>query len=216
MDAHNPWTREERRMLDRMRHPGAVQDFLDSIAYSTDRFARCPRRVLHDRRANCWDGALLAAAALRRAGRPPAVVDLRAVRDDDHVVAVFRQGGFFGAVAKSNCSGLRWREPVYRTLRELVMSYFDDYFNTERERTLRSYSGLFDLSRLDAEEWMTSDAPLDAIAARLDAARHHPLLSTEQSRRLRLVDARAYRAGMLEADDAGLFHAPPRRRRARD
>src|SRR5512141_1033501 len=120
--------------------PEAIQRFLDETPYSSEGRYRCPRSVLRDRRAHCLDGALLAAWALRRLGDPPLIVDLRAVRDDDHVITIFRRRGRIGAIAKSNVVGLRFREPVYRSLRELVMSYFELYYNTDGEKTLRSYS----------------------------------------------------------------------------
>jgi hypothetical protein len=204
------WTAAERAEWAKLRAPYDVQRFLDAVPYSTDHFARCPRRVLADRKAHCWDGALFGAAALRQQGLPPLVLDLRAVRDDDHVIVVYQRRGFWGALAKSNCSGLRWREPIYRSLRELAASYFEDYFNVEHERTLRSYSGAFDLSRFDALDWEFRDEPLEHISSRLDAARHYPLLDARQVRELQGVDDRTYAAGMLGSDEAGLFKPEPK------
>lgn len=198
-------TASERRLLARLDRPERVQAFLDRIPYSTDHCYRSPRRVLRDGRAHCFDGALFAAAALRHAGFPPLVVDLRAVRDDDHVIAVFRRDRHLGAVAKSNMSGLRWREPIHRSLRELVLSYFDDYFSVEGRRTLRSYSRPLDLDTLPFD-WTTCDERLDEVATKLDALPHRPLLTPAMSRRLLPVDRRSFDAGMLGADDAGLYH----------
>ncbi len=200
-------TASERRQLARLDRPERIQAFLDRIPYSTDPCYRSPRRVLRDRRAHCFDGALFAAAALRHAGFPPLVVDLRAVRDDDHVIAVFRRDRHFGAVAKSNMSGLRWREPIHRSLRELVLSYFDDYFSVEGRRTLRSYSRPLDLDTLPFD-WTTDDERLDEVATRLDALPHRALLTPAMARRLLPVDRRSFDAGMLGADDAGLYHPP--------
>ncbi|HEX8984762.1 MAG TPA: hypothetical protein VF767_05000, partial [Bryobacteraceae bacterium] len=119
--------------LRRLKTPEKVQRFLDcEVGYNKEPggpTCRSPRRVLRDRVAHCLEGALFGAAALRVQGRPPLLVDLEAVRDDDHVLAVFRERGLWGAVAKSNYAGLRYREPVYRTLRELAMSYFEQYYN---------------------------------------------------------------------------------------
>ena len=127
----------ETRVLKALKTPEKIQRFLDTeIAYNKEPDGdtiRSPRRVLRDRLAHCLEGALLAAAALRVQGFPPLLLDLEAVRDDDHVLAVFKQHGHWGAIAKSNYSGLRFREPVYRSLRELVMSYFEHYFNVPRE-----------------------------------------------------------------------------------
>ena len=119
-----------------------------------------PRRVLRERTAHCLEGAVFAAAALRVLGFPPLLLDLEAVQDTDHVVAVFRSRAHWGAIAKSNFSGLRYREPVYRSVRELVMSYFDGYINLRGDRTLRAYSRPVDLARFDRPRpgWMTTEA----------------------------------------------------------
>jgi hypothetical protein len=195
--------------LSRLRSPASIQELLDGIPYSTEPIYRAPLRALADRRAHCLDGALLAACALERLGDPPLLVDLRAVRDDDHVIAVFRRRGRLGALAKSNVVGLRFREPIYRTLRELCMSYFELYFNTDGEKTLRAFSTPLDLRRFDRPrgglDWRRSDGAVDAIVRRLDEARHFPLLTPAMVRALAPVDERSYRAGMLGADAAGLF-----------
>lgn len=186
--------------------PRAIQDFLDETPYSTDPFYRSPLRVLRDRRAHCVDGALFAASALRRLGHPPLVVDLVAVRDDDHVIAVFRVEGCWGAVAKSNTVGLRYREPVYRTLRELAMSYFEVYFNLEAEKSLRSYSVPLDLSAFDALRWETHDDALeDRVVARMYRIRHHRLLTPAQEARLAPVDRKTFDGNLLGADWDGLW-----------
>ena len=149
-------TAGERAAPDGLSTPRAVQDFLDGCAYSSDPFYRCPLRVLRERRAHCFDGALFGAAALRRLGHPPALVDLRAVRDDDHVLAVYRVDGCWGAVAKSNFAGLRSREPIHRTLRELVLSYFEAYFNLKGQKTLRQFSPPLSLRQFDRLGWELS------------------------------------------------------------
>jgi hypothetical protein len=192
-------------MLDRLADPARIQAFLDRLSYSADPIYRCPRSVLRDRKAHCFDGALFAAAALRRLGHPPLLVDMRAVRDDDHIIAIFRRGEYIGAVAQSNYVGLRYREPVFRTLRELVLSYFEDFFNVDREKTLRAYSRPLDLSRFDALCWETSDEGLGVIASRLDTVRHFPLLSPRQAASLARADERSYRAGTLGINRAGLY-----------
>lgn len=201
------WTAEERALLASLRSTEQIQELLDATPYSTEPIYRSPRSVLRDRRAHCLDGALLAAAALRSLGDPPLIVDLRAVRDDDHVIAIFKRRGRVGAIAKSNVVGLRYREPVYRSLRELAMSYFDDYFNLEREKTLRSYSVPLDLRRWDRLSWMVRDEPIDAIVTRLDDARHHALLTPAMVKALAPVDRRSYDAGFMGADHAGLYGA---------
>jgi hypothetical protein len=184
-----------------------VQAFLDALPYTTDDQTRSPRRVMCERCAHCTEGAIFAAAALRFQGRPPLLLDLRAVNDDDHVVAVYREQGYVGAVAKSNFSGLRFREPIFRTYRELALSYFELYFNVLGEKTLRSYSRPLDLSRFDGHEWMTAEKDLEWVGERLDALPHYPLLDEEMARHLHPVDRRLYAAGLLGADPAGLYEA---------
>ena len=134
------FTAREFRTLCALRHPAGVQRALDAMPYHLAETAWSPRRVLAERTAHCLEGAIFAAAALRVLGFPPLLLDLEAVQDTDHVIAVYRADGHWGAIAKSNFSGLRCRAPVYRTLRELAMSYFEDYINLRGERTLRASS----------------------------------------------------------------------------
>jgi hypothetical protein len=196
---------ESRGVLLGLDSPPAIQALLDGVTYSADPFYRCPARVLRDRLAHCFDGALFAAAALRRLGDPPVLIDLYAERDDDHLLAVFRRGGRWGAVAKSNFVGLRYREPVYRSLGELVMSYFESFYNVAREKTLRGYTLPLDLRRCDRLDWMSSDDRLEEIADRLDRLRRVDLLTPAQVAALEPVDERTFRAGLQGANEAGLY-----------
>jgi hypothetical protein len=206
-----PWAPAERRLLTRLKTPLAIQLWLNALKYDADYRARSPRRVMRERKAACFDGAMFAAAALRELGHRPRLVDLRAWNDDDHVLAVFTENGRWGAVAKSNTTVLRYREPVYRSLRELVMSYFEVYFNTVGQKTLRSYSRPLDLARLDARGWQTDEQDLGWIGDRLDALEHLPVVTPEQVRRLAPADPDLVRAGFLGAVKAGLFQAKKRR-----
>jgi len=199
------WTKQEERALRPLTTPERIQRFLDGLAYRSEGEAVCPRKVLVERRAHCLDGAVFGAAALRRLGHPPALLDLRAVRDDDHVLAVYRVRGCWGAVAKSNFVGLRSREPVHRTLRELVLTYFEQYFNLEGEKTLREFSAPLRLARFDRLGWQFSDAAIPRLGERLDAVRHWRLLSRAQERRLGAVDARSMQGGMVGTDAAGVY-----------
>lgn len=199
------WTRKELSVLRRLNTPERVQRYLDDTPYNPESVYRCPRTVLGDRKAHCFDGALLAAAALRLQGHPPLLVDLRAVRDDDHVLTIYKRRGRWGAVAKSNCVGLRFREPIYLSLRELVMSYFDSYYNLKGERTLRSYSLPVNLKRFDRFQWMFSDTHLDRVADALDAAKHPPLMTPAMVKALSKMDERSFKAGLLGANQAGLY-----------
>jgi hypothetical protein len=152
-------TPSERQLLDGLNNPAKIQAFLNTLPYSEDHFYRYPLRVLRDRKAHCFDGALFAAMMLRRIGYPPLILELIPnERDDDHIVALFKQHTCWGAVAQSNFSGLRYREPVYRSLHELVMSYFEDHFNSAGEKTLRGYRGPINLKIFNRLDWMSSDS----------------------------------------------------------
>ncbi len=211
MADNGPWDAAERDILAELTSPWRIQEFLDSLPYTTDDQTRSPRRVLQDRCAHCTEGAIFVAAALRFHGRRPLILDLRAVNDDDHVVAIYRERGFIGAVAKSNFSGLRFREPIYRTYRELALSYFELYFNVLGEKTLRSYSRPLDLTRFDAQNWMTTVVDLEWVGDRLDASRHYPLIDQEMVRNLHRVDQRLYEAGLMGADPKGLYEPKSQR-----
>jgi len=194
-------TREEVKRYKAMRSPEGVQRFLDEqIQYDLEPAGpqcRSPRLTLESGVAHCMGGALLAAAALRVLGHEPLILDLESVRDDDHVLALFRsKEGLWGAVAKSNYAGLRYRAPVYRTLRELVMSYFEHYYNLSGERTLRAYSTRpVNLKRFDEIDWMTTDEPLWAIPNHLVEVAHTRLLPRSAERRLTRLDERSIAAG---------------------
>jgi hypothetical protein len=185
----------------RLTSPARIQKFLDEeIGYNLEPHGdTCysPRMVLREKVAHCMEGALLAAAALRMLGHPPLVVDLEAVRDSDHVLAVYRVDGRWGAVAKSDYSGLRSREPVYRTIRELTMSYFDHYFNPAGEKTLRTYSRPVNLARFDPSGWMTTEKEVWEIPNYLCEIPHTRILTKAIERRLAKMDDRLYKAGRL-------------------
>lgn len=149
------------------------------------------------------EGALLAATALRILGHPPLLLDLEAQRDDDHVVTLFRQDGLWGAIAKSNFCGLRYREPVYKNLRELAMSYFEHYFNARGERTLRGYSRPINLTQFDASGWMTSEDDPWHIPNYLTTITHTPLIPRKVVARLTPLDARLKAAGEFGMKKAG-------------
>lgn len=188
-------------VLRRLGKPEAIQRYLDEeIGYNLEPDGPCcysPRLVLRHGIAHCMEGAMLAAAALRRLGHPPLLMDLEAVRDDDHVLAIFRQQGHWGAIAKSNYSGLRYREPVYRTLRELAMSYFEHYFNLRGEKGLRGYAGPLRLARFDHMGWETAEEEPWAIPEYLTTIRHYPILSPGLQGRRYQADRRLFEAGRL-------------------
>lgn len=188
------------------RTPHDVQRFLDEVQYSSDPVYRSPRQVLADAKAHCVDGALLAAAALRRQGHRPLVVWIHAENDDGHLVALWRRSGLWGAVAKSNFAGLRFREPVFRTVRELMMSYFNDYFNTDGDRSMRSWTRPLDLARFDSLDWETSDERLpEIIDGALDRQPTIAVAPGAVLKRLAPVDARLLEANLLGSNAAGLY-----------
>src|SRR5215510_7955774 len=165
----------ELRTLRALKNPVGVQRFLDAMPYHLGLASWSPRVVLRQRTAHCLEGATFAAAALRVLGFPPLILDLEADQDTDHVIAVFKVRNHWGAVAKSNFTGCRYREPVYRTLRELALSYFHIYFNLRGERTLRRYSQPVNLSRFDRDSWMTSEEDIWFVANHLCEIPHKPL-----------------------------------------
>ena len=187
---------EDFRTLRALKTPVQIQKFLDALPYQYANTAWSPQRALRERKGHCLEGALLAAAALRVNGRPALLMDLEAVHDDDHVLAVYREGSLWGSIAKSNFAGLRFRAPVYRTLRELALSYFEHYYNLRGERTLRSYSRPVNLARLDSRGWMTSDEDVWCVPELLIAARHYPLFPHKVARTLPRLDRRSFEAGM--------------------
>jgi hypothetical protein len=184
-----------------------IQAFLDSIPYVGEDLNRSPSQVLQDRQAHCLDGGVFAAAALCRIGYPPLIVDLlpEPGTDDDHVLAVFKQHGLYGAVAKSNFVGLRYRDPVYRNLRELVMSYFEQFFNLQAKKTLRAYTRPLNLMQFNQYNWLWSEAGMEKISQRLYRLKPIPVLSPDSVTRLATVDERSYNAGLSGANYAGLF-----------
>jgi hypothetical protein len=192
------FTAAEQRKIRSLKNPYGVQKFLDAMPYHLADTFWSPRRVLAENTSHCFEGAMLAAAALRVLGYQPLVCDLEAEHDTDHVIAIFRVRGHWGAVAKSNYTGCRYREPVYRSLRELALSYFDVYFNLRRERTLRTFSVPVNLARFDRLDWMTTAKPLSFVAEHLFTVRHYRLITRSMAKSLHRLDDRSFRAGCVD------------------
>jgi hypothetical protein len=203
------WTPREQRVLDRLTRPEKIQAFLDGLAYNITDTTFSPRQVLARRQAHCMDGALFAAIALQQLGHAPALMDLRAVNDDDHVIAVFRERGRWGAVAKSNTTLLRYRDPVYRSLRELALSYFPMYFNVVGELSLHEYSRPFPLARL-SPEWIYATGDVSFIGQALDNTRHYPILDKHHLQSLPRAQKYLQDACFAGANPKGLYQARPR------
>jgi hypothetical protein len=197
----------QRTLLSSLTSPAKIQAFLDATPYSASDDNRSPLRVMQDHLAHCLDGGLFAAAALRRLGYPPLIIDLlpEPKIDDDHVLAVYNYRGCYGAVAKSNFSMLRYREPVFRSLRELVMSYFEVFFNVEGLKTLRGYSRPLHLSSFDWMDWEVNDRAADAVEKRLKKLRLIPVLAEGMASQLTPSDPLTYQAGMLGVNPDGLY-----------
>jgi hypothetical protein len=191
------FTQLELRQVRALKTPAGVQKFLDELPYNLSYTALSPKKVLHDQTASCLEGGIFGAAALRVLGFPPLIFDLEAEQDTDHVVAIFKVRGHWGAVAKSNFTGCRYREPVYRNLRELAMSYFNIYFNLRGERTLRRYSRPVNLARFDRLNWMTTEKPVWFIAEYLCEIPHISLLTPAMKKNLTRVDRRTLRGEMV-------------------
>lgn len=199
-------TAKEKNFLAGLDSPVKIQAFLSDTTYSEDHFYRCPLQVLRERKAHCFDGALFAAMALRRLGYQPLVVEIIPNdRDDDHMLALFKQYGCWGVVAQSNYAGLRYRDPVYRTIRELVMSYFEYYFNPLGEKTMRGYRGPMNLRVYDRLDWETSDAGLDELAEDMGRYRVRPVVTEEMIPGLAITDKRNLQVMLMGANIAGLF-----------
>ena len=199
------WTKDETSFLKTLSDADRIQGFLDSIDYNPVYECRSPRWVIKKRSAHCFEGALFAAAAMQFNGYKPLVVDLKAYNDDDHVITVFKEDGYWGAVAKSNFTSLRFREPVYRSLRELVMSYFDFYFNIAGDKSLRSYSHPLDLTMYEHRHWTTTDEDLEYIGDKLEKIRHYPVIDQKMIRNLKKASDIMLQAGMLGSNWDGLF-----------
>lgn len=185
-------TNEMVRVYKKLNRPWKVQDFLNDIKINFEEDGDThysPKKVLEFGKAQCMEGAGLAASIFRFHGGKPFVLDLRTkVGDVDHVVAVYEWGGFFGAISKTNHGVLRYRDPIYKNMRELALSYFHEYFLDTGEKTLREYSDLFDLSRFDDLYWETTDEYLWQIPQELDESKHFSLFDDRHAKSLRPAD----------------------------
>jgi len=203
-------TRAEFAVLRRLNTPRKIQAFLGGLKQNFEPdgdTCRPVRTVLRVKNAHCIEGAMLAACALWVHGEPPLVMDMRAVRDFDHVIALFRRNGRWGAISKTNGVALRWRDPVYRSLRELAMSYFHEYANRRDHKTLREYSVPYDLRRVDPGIWVTGEKDAWHVAEALEDIRHFRLLTRRQEKTLVRRDPFERRIGAL------LQYPKPRGRR---
>jgi hypothetical protein len=193
-------TKEESKLFSKLDTPRKIQDFLNSLGPNHEEeecICMSPRQVLRKKKAHCFEGALLAAAILWHHGQRPVLMDLQTTKDDhDHVVALFRQNGHWGALSKTRHAVLRYREPVYKTLRELAMSYFHEYFLDTGIKTLRAYSKPFNLTRY-GRGWITSEDDLWEIGSDLDDSPHVRILTPAMVKSLRKADPVEIKAGKI-------------------
>jgi hypothetical protein len=210
-DAMNPihskvvWSRRELSALRRLSTPDRVQSHLDQMAYRCESVYVPPIISFRENRAHCFDGALLAATALHTTSHSPRLIDLCATDDDDHVLCAYRYKGHWGAVAKSNFPGLRFREPIFRSVRELVLSYFENYFNLDGLKSLRRYSRPVILPDVDKLLWQTTHVGAERIVGVLEGAKHYDILAPRMSVKLRKVDSRFYASQMVGVDLKGAY-----------
>lgn len=200
-------SKQELEIISELHTPLAIQAYLDHTPYSTEDFNRTPVQVIQDKVAHCLDGAIFGAAALRALGYPALLVDIfpEPGTDDDHVLAIFKQNGCFGAIAKSNFPGLRLREPIHRTIRELVLTYFEQFFNMYGKKTLRSYTRTLNLSQFDKLGWIDNNAGIQQIERRLLSLPRIPLITSEMADQLFPVDPLSYQSGTVGVNPDGLY-----------
>lgn len=190
-------SKRESRIFKSLNEPGKIQDFIDELDYNYGEGSRSPRVVLRTGKANCFEAAVFAAATRRLNGYEPLIIDLRAKRDEDHDLALYKRDNRWGAVGKSKFVGLRYREPIYRTLRELALSYFEFYYNYAHQKTLREYSLPLNLKIFDNLNWMTTEEDIEFIADRLNKIRHFEILPKGMEK-LRTVDGLMFPRGIIE------------------
>ena len=193
-------TREELLFLRALSTPQKIQDYLDELPINFEKHGETcmsPRRVLREHKAHCIEGAMLAAVALWLQGEKPLLLDLKTKGDDDHVVTLYKRNGCWGAISKTNHATLRFRDPIYRTVRELAASYFHEYFlDSNGIKVLRSHSGPFSLIRYGTD-WITTEEDLWNIAADIDSVRHYSLIPKANRTLIRKADAMERKAGKL-------------------
>jgi hypothetical protein len=196
----NFFTDTEVKMLKSFRTPAQVQDFLNTIPINFEfdgkDTVKSPLQVLRTNSAHCIEGALLGAYILSLQGHKPLIVHLEAPHDFDHVIAIYKQNGYLGALSKTNHAALRYREPVYKTLRELVLSYFHEYFTDDGIKTLRRYSRPLNLNTFQSD-WMTLSEDLWGIDEELDKIRHFDIAPKINLKKLRNADQTEREAGKI-------------------
>ena len=204
-DDVSPWSPVLTEIFSNFKTPWDAQLYLNSLKYNSRDNCKSPEQVIKVQTAHCAEGAFFGAAALRFMGYEPLVLYMTAWNDDDHVIAIFKVDGCWGAVAKSNFTTLRFREPVYRSIRELIISYFDFFFNTLGEKTLRSYSLPLDLSIFDEREWSTTDEDLEYIGDKIEGLHHFEVVTPKMVKELYYVSEPVFKSGLMGSKAEGLY-----------
>ncbi|MDQ7822371.1 MAG: hypothetical protein RDV48_06210 [Candidatus Eremiobacteraeota bacterium] len=201
-------TGEEKEFFASFHRPIDIQRFLDTVRYNDGYNWKSPRQALLEGTANCGEGALIAAAAFKFMGAEPLVMDMGVVDDDDHLVALFKHDGHWGAVAKSNTTLLRFREPVFRSVRELAMSYFEFYFNVKGFKSLRRFSLPINLDGLEPRDWVTTAADLNIYNEQFARLPYESILTIKMEENLTIAEPDVRKACFLGASKTGLYVPP--------
>lgn len=194
-------TDKELAVFKKLDTPIKIQDFFDSLPRNCEKYGdtcMSPRRVLRAKKMHCIEGALLASAILWFNGEEPLVMDMRATSEDyDHVIALYKRNGYWGAISKTNHVGLRWRDPVYKNVRELAMSYFHEYLQDQNShKTLRSFSGPINLKKF-GKKWVTGEQDLFDLAEKIDSVRHFSIAPQKNISLIRPTDKMERKANKL-------------------
>ena len=195
-------------VFSKLNTPSKIQDYLDALKINFDLTGDLlsSSRIIKLKKAQCIEGAMFAAASLAYHGQVPLLLDFQTIEEDeDHVVALFKENNFWGAISKTNHAILRWRDPVYASVRELAMSYFHEYYMHDGRKSLRTYSKPFDMRRYDPKFWIMSAVSLEDIAEDLDQAPHTLIIPKKNIRKLRLASRLE-----LEALDVAEWKKPTR------
>jgi len=194
------FTKKDKQLMQKLNTPAKVQDFLNSLKFNFENNGetlKSPLFTLRTKNAHCMEGALLGAYILSLQGHKPLVMYLKSIsRDYDHVVAPFKIDGYWGALSKTNHAVLRYREPVYKSIRELAMSYFHEYFLNDGTKTLRQYSDLLNLNEFQ-DDWPVLEGDLWGIDVELDKMKHHDILPKSRIKKLRKADKVEIQAGKI-------------------
>ncbi|MFA6257947.1 MAG: hypothetical protein WC671_03010 [Candidatus Paceibacterota bacterium] len=197
------FTKREITLMRRLDTPAKVQDFLDGFKFNFEKGGetlKSPILTLRARNAHCFEGALLGAYILSLHGFTPYLMHFKVIKGDyDHIITPFKVGGLWGALSKTNHAVLRYREPIYKNVRELAMSYFHEYFLNDRRKTLRQYSTLFNLKNLNKParphdnsgaggDWAISEKDLWYLDKKLDKIKHYDIVPKAYLKKLRKAD----------------------------